>query len=481
MATRAAKPQVKSVQAVIYCRISKDRGGDELGVRRQEKDGRALAERNGWSVSEVIIDNDLSASNGKRRPGYDRLLDMVRAGDVDAVICWDLDRLVRRPIELEHFFDIAIAAGMTRLATIGEQVNVTNGDGMLLARIKGAVAAEEVRKLSQRSRRKHLELAEAGKFSGGGNRPFGLSYDPQTRRMTVVPAERAKLREAAKAVLAGESMASIARRWNEAGVRTTRGNLWTGNNVRQTLESPRVAGLRSYRGEIVGDAAFPPMIDRETWERVMAKFKANGTGPGPKPTVYLLSHMAHCALCGARLSGAPVEGKRRYRCSKRPGLPGCGKLTILAEVLEEVLADMVLQALDSTALAKARSNARKAGPSDAIDEVVQVEHKLEELAEMYAADGITTREWTAARKPLEARLNSARARLAREEHNEALADLAGKGSDLRDRWGSLPFDRRKAIIEAVVDKVLIGPGVRGSNRVTRESTTQRLAEVVWRA
>ncbi|HEY1635197.1 MAG TPA: recombinase family protein [Acidimicrobiales bacterium] len=55
----------KATAAVVYARISKDDNGDGLGVARQEKDGRALCKRRGWSVAEVIVDNDLSAFSGK--------------------------------------------------------------------------------------------------------------------------------------------------------------------------------------------------------------------------------------------------------------------------------------------------------------------------------------------------------------------------------------------------------------------------------
>src|SRR5205807_241281 len=95
-------------------------------------------------------------------------------GAVDAVAVYDLDRLVRRPQELEHFFAVADGAGMSKLATIGDNVDPVTGDGLMVARIKGAVAAEEVRKMAQRLRRKHEELATMGRPSGGGSRAFGF-------------------------------------------------------------------------------------------------------------------------------------------------------------------------------------------------------------------------------------------------------------------------------------------------------------------
>ena len=93
-----------------------------MGVARQEADCRELAVRKGWLVGGVYVDNDISAADvRKRRPEYERLLDDIKAGIVDGVLAWDADRLHRRPVELEGFFEVADAAGCgiwRRLAAI---------------------------------------------------------------------------------------------------------------------------------------------------------------------------------------------------------------------------------------------------------------------------------------------------------------------------------------------------------------------------
>src|SRR5438105_1425755 len=104
--------------AALYCRISEDREGDGAGVRRQEADCKALAKRRGWLVADVFIDNDVGAYAGKRRPEYVRMVQAIKAGDVDAVIVWHLDRLTRRPAELEDFFEVCDAAGVRDLASV---------------------------------------------------------------------------------------------------------------------------------------------------------------------------------------------------------------------------------------------------------------------------------------------------------------------------------------------------------------------------
>jgi site-specific DNA recombinase len=87
-----------AVRVALYCRISQDGEGQGLGVARQEADCRHLAERRGWDVVEVYIDNDLSAYSGKARPAYQRLLADIEAGRVEAVVAWHPDRLHRSPV-----------------------------------------------------------------------------------------------------------------------------------------------------------------------------------------------------------------------------------------------------------------------------------------------------------------------------------------------------------------------------------------------
>lgn len=458
--------------AAIYCRISSDPGETRLGVERQEADCRALAERKGWPVVDVLVDNDLSAASGKPRPQYHRLLEAIDAGEVDAVVTWDLDRLHRRPIELEEFFNACDRAGVRHLASVGGDVDLASGEGVMVARIKGAVAAEEVRKIQARTRRKKLEIAEAGRPSGGGRRPFGFEAD----MVTVREPEAAAIREAAKRVIAGEPLRAIARDWNEQGPRPVGGNIWRTNAIHKVLCAPRTAGLRQHQGEVIGAAAWPAILDRSTWETVCAVLKDPSRRTNANARTYLLSGgLARCARCDVHMVGKPHRpGQPAYACLAANG--GCGANSILAKPLEDLVTNMVLEAIDSPALDEARRALAGEAQDDPTDAIVVVEAKLAELAEMWAAGEITRAEWVTARKPLEARLEAAKRTLSRKRGTTALAAFSGRPGALRMEWDALSFDRQRAIIAAVVDRVNIGLVMRGRNTFDPSRV-----EVVWRA
>jgi site-specific DNA recombinase len=243
---RAAGPRA----AAIYCRISDDRAGQALGVQRQEQDGRALAERRGWPVAGVYIDNDRSAYSGKPREEYERLLTDIETGAIDGVIAYQLDRLYRRPVELEHFITLADAHGV-HLATVAGDIDLSTAQGRSFARTLGNAAAYESEIKGERIRRMHEQLAEAGKLSGGGSRPLGFEDD----RVTVRESEAALIRTAARRVLAGDSMRSIVNEWNENGIRTSYGRLWQKHGDRDGR--PR-CHWRRLRPRGVAPSAGPP-------------------------------------------------------------------------------------------------------------------------------------------------------------------------------------------------------------------------------
>ena len=111
--SQSAEPR----KTAIYCRISSDRTGSEHGVNRQRTDCKAKAADLGWDVVSVLVDDDISAYSGKRRPGYEQLLEQIGRGDVNALVVWHPDRLHRSPAELERFIAVVEEHG-TQIATV---------------------------------------------------------------------------------------------------------------------------------------------------------------------------------------------------------------------------------------------------------------------------------------------------------------------------------------------------------------------------
>ena len=391
------------------------------------------------------------------------MLEDVRQGVVEGVVVYHVDRLHRHPRELEEFLDVCAGAGVQHLASVSGDIDLGTHDGQLMARVLGAFARKESDDKSRRIRRKHEELAEAGKVAGGGTRPYGFEDD----RVTLRESEAVVIREAAERVLAGEPVRSVCSDLNERGVPTVTGTPWSATTMTRMLGSGRVSGQREHRREIVARAEWPGIITPAQTTRLRALF----SDPARRTTHqqakrYLLTRLLRCGLCGEMLVSRPRQGGiRAYACAKGPGFAGCGHIYVRADPLEQFVVEAVLMRLDSPALAAALQADRADPDGEAMNaEVDQSQHQLNELAGMYGRREIGLQEWKTAREPIEQRLTDARRRLSRLTGTSALDGFVGSAGILRERWASLNLSRQQTIIRAVVDHVTVSRGRRGYNR-----------------
>ena len=460
-------------RAGIYARISSDRDGDGLAIDRQLEDCERLAGERGWPIAERYIDQDVSAYKSKTRPAYRRLLSDLTTGSIDGVIVYHLDRLHRQPKELEEFFDVCKAAGVDDLATVTGRIDLADPDGQFQARILGAVSKKESDDKARRTRRKHEQLAAAGKLSGGGTRAYGYAADGRTIR----PAEAAVIREAATRLLAGESVRSICVSLNERGEPTVSGRTWSSQTLRRMLESARISGQREHHHKILGEAEWPGIISPAETERIRALLSDPARRTNRTARRYLLARLLRCDLCGATLVSRPTANRtRRYVCASGPGSGGCGRISITADHVESVVCEAVLFRLDSPDLA-ATLQGRSEDPAAAEwqAEAERAQAHLEELARAYAAESFGLREWLAARDPIEQRLQASRKKLAALNQASALDGYLGNASELRSEWPTMPLSRQAAIIAAVLDHALIRPATPG-----RKTLDPGRIGLIWR-
>ncbi len=441
--------------AGIYARISQDREGAGLGVKRQVADCEAEAERRGWAVGDIYVDDDISAYSGKTRPQYERLLSDIQDGHRDAVIVWHLDRLTRRPIELEEFVNVC-DKGKVEVAAVHGDFNIGDGDGLFSARIMAAVAAKESDDKSRRAKRKMLELAQSGR-PHGSVRPFGYEDD----KVTVRPSEAQIIRDLAGRFLAGETLTSLTNWLNDQNIPTAgTAAAWRTSSVRGILRSGRISGQREHLKQIVGPAIWPAIISPEQTARIRAILDDPARRTNRAARRYLLAGLLRCHQCGHSLMAHPRAGKRRYICKAPPSHQGGGSTYISAERVEELLIDAVLYRLDTPDLADALAGRHRADSRtiELSEQIADDQTQLDDLAQMWANKEITVAEWKAARSTIEARQRQTKRALAHLSHTDNVARYIGMGDGLRNQWSEIPLNRQRSIMATILDHAVIGPG-----------------------
>ena len=461
----------------VYLRQSKDSEGDELAIDRQRTGCLKLCRDKGWNSIREYPDNDRSASNGKPRPRYQQMLKDIGAGKIARVVVWDLDRLHRQPIELEHFMKLADSRQLA-LATVTGEVDLATDNGRLFARIKGAVAMAEVERKSARQKAAAEQMA---KGEGGGRpwwpqRPFGFDADrdPVTgkwwtakRNPTVyneirLNRDEAKLLKLAyKDFLNGTPLYAIAKRWNEGDppVTTPRGNRWSGSRVRELLLLARNAGLREFRGEVVGKGTWPEIVDEDTWRRAHAKITEKKTTGPYQGRKYLLSGIARCGECEAPLtSHISARGKRQYACYNA----GCRKISRDGSKVDEIIIAAVVRRLSrDDAVDLLRPAVEEVDANALRAERKTLRDKLKQLGKDFAT---APPEFTqAALAEINGRLEEIRGELEDPGKAAIFEDVIG-AKDVRKAFLGLDLGRQRTIVDALLTPT-VNPVGKGSARV----------------
>lgn len=396
---------------MAYYRISKDPSGNEEGVTRQRDDCRRRINSRGWKLVAEHQDNDMSASTGRRRPGFEALLAAVESGQTDVIVAWSLDRLQRNRRDELRLYEICKARGATLSLINGPELDFTTATGEMVADNLGSIARFEVRMKSDRQVAAGRQAAERG--SPPRRRAFGYVKGG----LKIHPVEGAAVREAFDKLLAGGSIVGITRKLNDAQLRTVGGKEWNPAAVRVMLRNGRYAGIRIYRRtEEMGPGNWPAIVPEEVWRAAVALLDDPARRATLKSNARRWIGAAYylCGRCGSDMCiGYRQYGDtktRIYRCRAH-----LGHLTRVAEPIDAYVSAVIAERLRQPDLA-----AMLAPPApDAAP--LRMEAKALRLRIEQLADDIGLDEMTLAR-----RVKALRARLADVEGQ--LAAAGGKGA-----------------------------------------------------
>ncbi|MFD0374703.1 recombinase family protein [Streptomyces sp. NPDC127112] len=326
-----------------YLRISKDAEGKRLGVLRQRKDLTALHVSLGWPPPVFYEDNDKSASKGKPRKDYLRMLADVESGVRDGISVYTVDRLTRKRLEYADFMEWLLVKGRTRVPVrTMENDDFDTANGRMVLDVKAAVAVQEADRMAERTKRAMRQKVESGKRATGSRyRPFGFNRD-----MTPVKEEQKVIAEWYRRMDSGkESMTGLKRYTEGLEVKTVTGSdVWRQKVIHDILLNVRNIGKQwlRYTDPVTGEDV-EELVEAEwgavTSERRFYRVKAiieGHTNRGHSPVrKYELSGLLTCGRCHHKLyvtktakSGGQEhteECDARYAAKKALGWTGRGQ------------------------------------------------------------------------------------------------------------------------------------------------------------
>lgn len=508
-----------ATRAAIYLRISLDRAMDGLAIDRQRQDCEAIVSQRGWTLTETYVDQSISASKRNvTRPAYDRMVADYEAGLLDAIVCYDLDRLTRQPRQLEDWIDRAEQHGLLLTTANGEADLGTDG-GRMYARIKAAVARAEVERKGERQSRAQRQRAEQGR-PPKGIRPIGYALDG-----SVIPDEAAVVLGIYQAMDRGTSLRDVCRALNgdtEVARNGTKVPLpplpktprhthtldiernerrraagqsekpvtgpypWIPTTLLSILRNPRYAGYSVYRKRTGADKAkwsgwrdaivrdeagepikgmWEPIVPADLWWRVQERLddptrKTNRTGSTAR--THLGSGLYVCAQCGrpVRTHGA------RYRC------PDAHVLRSQKQV-DDYVVRVIRARLARPDIASVMTSTDAARTSAVDDEIADHRAKISRAQSDYDAELIEATDLKRIRDRARAVIEELTAQRLRLTAGDELAAILG-GPDPVKLFDKADLATRRRIIDLLAE-VALHPGVRGSRTFRPDSV-----EIRWR-
>jgi DNA invertase Pin-like site-specific DNA recombinase len=458
------------VRTVVYCRISDDREGEEAGVTRQSEDCLALvAGHDDWQLTgEPMVDNDVSATRGDPRPCFEEIMEMVGDGLVDVVVAWTSNRFLRSRKDRMRVIELFKAKGARLVAVKGPSFDYASADGRMMADLIGAIDTGEAERVAERVARAAQQRAEQGKIHSRS--AYGWKRDDP---YALEPAEAAALRAAADAVVEGKSTGSILAAMNAdpAVPPPSAGSRWTRTTLTSVLVNPRIAGLRVYRGQAIGQALWPPILTVPEWERVCAVLgDASRRTATSRAVVHLLVGFLYCANCGHRMGAKKNRGIYLcpYRTQRRSDWRDCDhKVAVSLAPLDALIVELVRRRLDELDL-----SAPDTAPSAAGRELAALEARANGIADQYAQGAMALETAEALLSAVNGRLEQARRAHAAEQRRRATVPL-----DAAERWAGGDLAARRSVLTALVDGIVISPARQPGN----PRFDPNRVRVVWRS
>jgi len=233
----------------------------------------------GWRLIAGRYDDSAFSGASLDRPALQQLLAEVRAGKIDIVLVYKVDRLTRSLADFAKLIELFDAHGVS-FVSVTQSFNTSSSMGRLTLNVLLSFAQFERELIGERVRDKIAASKRKGIWVGG---PVPLGYAAVDKKILVVPAEAEAVRTIFARYLELGSVRTLAQDLDRRGIRSKPRRLSNGRTIgggrfgvgalAHLLKNRFYIGEVVYRGEVHGGEQ-TPIVDRAVFEAVQAKLAA---------------------------------------------------------------------------------------------------------------------------------------------------------------------------------------------------------------
>ncbi len=271
----------KHVRCAIYTRVSTDQGLEQdfnsLDAQYDASQAYIRSQAHaGWTMVRSKYDDGGFSGGNTDRPALQRLLEDVRAGKVDIIVVYKVDRLTRSLADFAKLVELFDQHGVS-FVSVTQQFNTTTSMGRLTLNVLLSFAQFEREVTSERIRDKIGASKRKGLWVGG---MVPLGYDTKDRKISVNNAEADRVRTIFRSYLKLGSLNPLMADLRKRGIVTKKRTLKTGQTVGGITFTPGPLAYLLRNRFYVGEVAFkgevlageqPPIVDRDLFDAVQAK------------------------------------------------------------------------------------------------------------------------------------------------------------------------------------------------------------------
>lgn len=215
-------------RVIAYIRVSTEKQADKgVSLEAQQAKVEQYAQLYDLELVDVVVDAGASAKT-LDRPGLQRALARLKAGEADALLVVKLDRLTRSVRDLDALLQDHFGAGGAQLISMGEQIDTRTAAGRLVLNILAGVSQWEREAIGERTSAALQHKQAQGEYIGG-TAPYG--YRIAGERVEQEPGEQATIKAARALHASGLSLRKVAAALAAQGLVSREGKCFAANQI----------------------------------------------------------------------------------------------------------------------------------------------------------------------------------------------------------------------------------------------------------